>query len=1047
MDHQETDCARLQSRLQQLAGDKANLQLVLRLMERLDPLAEVEDLLQNLVHSIMDTIGGTNTKVYYWEAGELHYQDFLGRREILTELDDGLARQVAERREFIQALAPLDASLMHDMVVPVICSWGFPLIVGSELIGIVIIENLHIGAGSLGMHLPVFFQHTALILGNELRRKARDRAEVRLREMTEELDTYFNSALDLFAIADTGGNFRKLNPQWEAALGYPLEELEGKPFLAFVHPEDRERTLAEITALSSQEPVLNFVNRYRHQDGSWRWIEWRALANGPLVYAAARDITTRIEADRALRESEDKFAQAFRSAPVLMTISEVATGVLVDVNETFVHVAGWSREEALGRTATELGWVSVEDREKIRLLLIENGRITNHILPLRTKDGRLVTCLYSGELIEVSGSLRLLSTAQDITQRIQAEVDLAEQSDRLRAIFESSRDAIGVSVHGLHSLVNPAYLRMFGFEQPEELIGTPLLDLIAPESRSMVQSYLGGRGGDEPIPSDYEVKAQRRDGTTFLMEVHAATYQREGILQTVVSLRDITERRLAEERLQESEARYASIAKNSPAAIYRFSSRCGGLYFSPRILDLLGYTPEELLRQPMLWHDSIHPEDLPRVDATIAAAMSGQPSFDLVYRIRAASGDLRWFRDRASCLQQPDGEVLVDGIAMDITEATRADEERARLQAQLLQAQKMEGLGSLASGVAHDMNNVLGAILGLASAQIYAHAEGSRTHQAFETIMKACDRGGKMVKSLLSFARQNPAEERELDLNALVQEEVRLLEQTTLARVQLHLHLAQGLWPIRGDASALTHTIMNLCVNAADAMPDGGELTLQTRNHKGMVEVLVSDAGTGMSPEVLSKALDPFFTTKAQGKGTGLGLSMAYNIMRAHQGQLDIQSELGRGTCVTLRFPPCPGSAPMIADDLVAPRPSELGSLHLLLVDDDDLIQSSVSTILQVLEHRVTSATSGEEALACLEGGLQPDVVVLDLNMPGLGGAGTLPHLRRLRPNLPVLLATGRADQTALALTADFPRVTLLAKPFSLQEMKAALVEVLKSQD
>jgi len=372
-----------------------------------------------------------------------------------------------------------------------------------------------------------------------------------------------------------------------------------------------------------------------------------------------------------------------------------------------------------------------------------------------------------------------------------------------------------------------------------------------------------------------------------------------------------------------------------------------------------------------------------------------------------------------------------------ILERKHAEEQQRQLQVQLLQAQKMESLGILAGGVAHDMNNVLGAILGLASANLETQPEGSATHRAFDTIARAAQRGGAMVRSLLSFARQSPAEVQELDLNALLREEVHLLERTTLAKVQLALNLASDLKPMQGDAGALTHVLMNLCVNAVDAMPDGGSLTLRTRNLEGgKIELQVEDTGTGMSPSVLSKAMDPFFTTKGVGKGTGLGLSMVYSTVKAHQGELELQSEPGRGTRVILRFPACVPAPTVDAPPPVATSAEVLTGLRVLLVDDDDLIQSSLLALLEALGHEAHGVSSGEAALAKFETGFRPDVVILDMNMPGIGGAGTLPKLRALDAEVPVLLATGRADQTALDLVEAHPRVTLLAKPFSMTELK-----------
>ena len=388
------------------------------------------------------------------------------------------------------------------------------------------------------------------------------------------------------------------------------------------------------------------------------------------------------------------------------------------------------------------------------------------------------------------------------------------------------------------------------------------------------------------------------------------------------------------------------------------------------------------------------------------------------------------------------GDAIVGAsvFGKDVTERRLAEQARNRLQAEVDHLHKLESLGQLAGGVAHDMNNVLGAILALASAHLVMQPKDSPTYPAFETIRDAAMRGGDMVKRLLTFARQDPVEMRELDPNALLLEVARILERTTLARVRLETDLAPDLRSIRGDGSALINVLMNISINAVDAISDGGTITFRTRNvHEDQVEVAIQDTGSGMTREVLAKAMDPFFTTKEVGKGTGLGLSMAFTIVKAHGGQLELESAPGKGTRVRLLFPA------MVTKDLrpaatpPAPIQPVKTAMDVLLIDDDDLIQKSTRMLVEALGHAVTLAPSGEVALALLEQGFQPDAVILDMNMPGLGGKATLPRLRGLCPTVPVLLATGRVDQEALDLVAAHPFVTLMSKPFSYEELRGHL--------
>gem|GEM_PF-1932411 len=519
----------------------------------------------------------------------------------------------------------------------------------------------------------------------------------------------------------------------------------------------------------------------------------------------------------------------------------------------------------------------------------------------------------------------------------------------------------------------------------------------------------------------------------------------------VVGLSLINRRlKLAEQDLIQTTDRLQKIADRVPGLVYEFRMEPDGRFSMPfaskAIKEIYGVSPEETRVDASRLFALHHPEDQDGIIASIQSSAANLSPWKHKYRVRREDGTVRGLYGDSMPVKEKDGAILWTGFITDITERQQAEEEKAKLQAQLQQSQKMEGLGNLAGGVAHDMNNVLGAILGLASAHLNTQPYGSPLHQALDTICKATERGGKMVKSLLSFARQSPAESHKLDINAILREEVSLLERTTLAKVTLHLDLEGDLRPILGDAGALTHAFMNLCVNAVDALPENGTLTLHTCNvDNDWIEVVVEDNGTGMTKEVLEKAMDPFFTTKGIGKGTGLGLSMVFSTVKAHRGQINIQSEPGQGTRVMLRFPAyqqestVQPAGSMVAEVTHSPR----GALKVLLVDDDDLVQSSIQALLEALGHAAVGiAQSGEEALALLDAGLAADLVILDMNMPGLGGIGTLPRLRVLRPEVPVLLATGRVDQTALNLASMHPGVTLLSKPFGLKELQKHLESI-----
>jgi len=516
--------------------------------------------------------------------------------------------------------------------------------------------------------------------------------------------------------------------------------------------------------------------------------------------------------------------------------------------------------------------------------------------------------------------------------------------------------------------------------------------------------------------------------------------------------RDITARKLAEEQLaqseqelEESKALLEGVVENLPFTVFlKEATDLKFVLFNRAGEELVGIGRADVLGKNNL--DLFPPDQAEQFSANDREVLDGELGLVDIpeEQILTARKGLRLLHTRKVCLRGADGSTkYLLGISEDITDQKRAAEEHARLQAQLQQIQKMESLGTLAGGIAHDMNNVLGAILGLASANIETQPQASPARRSFETIAMAATRGAEMVRGLLAFARQGQGTEQVLDLNAIIRDEVRLLERTTLSSVRLEMALQIDLHPVRGDASALAHAFMNLCVNAVDAMSGHGVLTLRTRNvDHAWIEAAVEDTGTGMPKDVLDRAMEPFFTTKALGKGTGLGLSTVYSMVQAHRGQIEINSVPGLGTQVKMRFPACAaGTEPNLPEN--SPLPDEPQHvLKVLLIDDDELIQNAMRPMLQSMGHSVLSSPSGESALAAVESGFRPDVVILDMNMPGLGGGGTLPRLRARLPQVPVLISTGRADQASQDLAALYPLVTLLPKPFTIHELRRNLKQL-----
>ncbi len=364
----------------------------------------------------------------------------------------------------------------------------------------------------------------------------------------------------------------------------------------------------------------------------------------------------------------------------------------------------------------------------------------------------------------------------------------------------------------------------------------------------------------------------------------------------------------------------------------------------------------------------------------------------------------------------------------------RLDFEAAKrgLEQQVEHLQGIESLGRLAGGVAHDMNNILAAITSAGEAlQLQIHSD-SKLEASVHHILRASTRGRHLVAGLLNFARKDMEARSAADLNQILRQEAELLGSTTLQRIHVELDLQEGLPPILADANAISNAIMNLCINAADAMPNGGTITIQSRCSDGTCRVSIRDTGVGMGPDIIRRIREPFFTTKPQGKGTGLGLSIVLGIVESHGGTLDIESKPGHGTCATLRFPVPAQVEPAsprtgFADLEYPPR-------RILLVDDDDIVRETAQEMLLLAGHTVTACVGGQSALAQLAHGLEVDLVILDMNMPQMSGEETLRRLRTLRPQLEVIIATGYTNADMKGMMASDPHLHMIAKPYSIHE-------------
>ena len=516
------------------------------------------------------------------------------------------------------------------------------------------------------------------------------------------------------------------------------------------------------------------------------------------------------------------------------------------------------------------------------------------------------------------------------------------------------------------------------------------------------------------------------------------------------ALRANAERLRAEQDLRRAEQRQALIIESLPMVLYLEPYNRAPRwpdYVSGDLEAITGFTYEEIAKRPELWTERLHPDDRDRVLACLETRVK-TGRFSVEYRWQCADGSYKHFLDQAVLLKDADGRPLeFAGTLADISE-------QRSLESQLIQAQKMDAIGKLTGGIAHDFNNLLAAVIGGIGLLDKRVEFADEERRILAMTRRAAEQGSELVRRLLAFARRQKLEPKVVDL-ARLQEAVRdLLTHTLGGLVEIEWRAGESLWNAFADQAQLELALVNLIINARDAMPAGGTVTVAMENHQlesdnwaglppgDYVLLSVTDTGTGIAADDLEQVLEPFFTTKEPGKGSGLGLSMVYGFAKQSNGAFRLTSEVDVGTAAELWLPRAPDE-PQSDEQSVSEEPSAvaLRGLRILLVDDHAEVRSTTAAILSDLGHEIVEAANGADALeALMSGDCSYDVMISDYAMPHLSGTEFLRQARELCPGVPAVIITGYAQPEAIS---DRPEgVEVLQKPFTQRKLQSALSRV-----
>jgi PAS domain S-box-containing protein len=902
------------------------------------------------------------------------------------------------------------------------------------------------------------------VVGNIMDITERRRAEEALRQSEEKFRLAFQTSPDsinLNRLSD--GMYIDINEGFTKLTGYTREDAIGKTSIdlnIWHNPKDRERL---VDALARDGWVENLEAGFRRKNGqigvglmSARVLR---LNQEDLILSITRDITERKQVEDALRESENRYHQLFEAS---------TDAILVRSSETITH----ANPAALKLLRTQrvqdlvgkryLDFVHPDDRpesvERVRRSLNENWIAPPREHRLITLDGKVVHVESTGVPMQYQGQTQHFGMFRDISARKNAEEALRENEERYRQIVESSTDAILVRSGEVIIYANPAAVTLFRASHAGELVGKRYLDLVHPDDRPESIERIR-KGMDEKwIAPLREHRIVALDGQIVHVESTGVPVQYQGEIQLFGVFRDITARRLVDERLRETEKKYRELTESLPQVIFEVDSKGNLTYLNRTGYDLFGYTPADFADGFSVLEAFIR-EDRERVANDITLNIQGQRLGRQDYTAVKKDGTKFPVCVHANRVLKGQAGTGVRGILIDLTATKRVEEEKKKLEIQLQQAQKMEAIGALAGGIAHDFNNILSAIIGYIELAMFNEGSENCIHELKEAL-KASNRAKDLVKQILAFSRQTDEERMPVRMGLVAKEAIKFLRATIPTTIEIKARINEKSGAVLANSVELHQIIMNLCTNAVHAIGEKeGVLEIEVQHTEidhirkddviGLelgpyIRLSVRDTGMGMPPEIFKRIFDPYFTTKEKGVGTGLGLAVVHGIVKKSGGAIKVESDPGRGSAFHIYLPRVDQAAPYPADQPEIPTG---GSERILFVDDEKMLADIGEKVLERLGYDVVSRTSPIEALELFKA--KPDrfdLVITDQTMPGMTGDALAKELMRIKPGLPVIICTGYSQIISPARAAEKGIKALVMKPILINDIAAAIRKALNKE-
>ncbi len=861
------------------------------------------------------------------------------------------------------------------------------------------------------------------------------------------------------------GTFLFVGPAWTRLLGHAVAEVEGRPFTDFVHPEDQAACFAALkNVVESAERVERLEYRVRHADGSWRWhtssVSPIRDASGVVRHydGISRDITERRLAEEALRRSEANLHAMLANTTDIIAYYDRSRRLVAfnqACGEAFRRMLGLELEP--GCRVLELVPEAMRDLWNANSERVLGGESFTIEFEMPVPGGGPCVLESSYHPIRQADDIvGFMTTTRDVTKRRRADDELREREKQFKTLFDCAPYACAVTdLEGRYLMVNQAFGPEWGLGA-EEILGKTERELgveIDPETGKRIAVEMASTGALKLTEMDVTCR-----GTTLTMLVAVHPIELAGRPARLIVTVNITDKKRAERALRQSEERFRLLLQNSNDMIAVLDERARPLMVEGAAETMLGEGAHEL----MVGFAPIHPDDVEAVkNAHLRVLAEPGQKQRLEYRVRRSDGRWTWVESVGSNLL---ADPAIKGIVLnirDITARKQAEAEQEKLQAQLIQAQKMESVGRLAGGVAHDFNNMLGVILGHVDLALTTETVSQSLREDLDEIRKAAERSADLTRQLLAFARKQTITPKVLDINQTVDSMLKMLRRLIGEDIELAWLPGKDAGLVRIDPSQIDQILANLAVNARDAITGTGRLAIETSSvtfdesycseHMGFtpgdyVLMAVSDNGCGMDAETRRHIFEPFFTTKERGKGTGLGLATVFGIVKQNDGFINVYSEPKQGTTfkVYLRRHRAAGVQP---NQTVAAS-SVAGNETVLLVEDEPAIRQMTERMLRRLGYTVIAASTPGAAIQLAREYVGViDLLLTDVVMPEMNGRDLAKNLLSIRPDLKRLFVSGYTANVIAHHGVLDEGVNFLQKPFSIEALATKLREVLRPID